>query len=106
MIKPILLKDRDMIVNKARLNDFMVEVKEKYFKYYIEPHLKQIHIDKWYRSQIIINIEMFASGMKDLYYEYDKMSLNEYLAKIGWDAWINIFKNDFDEKDNRKGLGE
>ena len=105
MIKPILLKDRDMIVNKARLNDFMIEVKEKYFKYYIELYLKKSHIDKWYRNQIIINIEMFASSMKNLYYEYDNMPLNTYLEKIGWDAWVNIFKNDFDENDNRKGLG-
>ena len=106
MIKPILLKDRDMIVNKHRLNDFIVNVKENYFKYYIEPHLKRTHIDKWERNFIITTIELFASYMKDLYYEYDKMSLNDYLAKIGWDAWINIFKNDFDEKGNRKGIGD
>ena len=105
MIKPILLKDRDMIVNKARLNDFIVTVKENYFKHFIEPNLKRTHIDKFYRDYIVVSIEVFASYMKDLYYEYDKMSLSEYLAKIGWDAWINIFKNDFDENDNRKGLG-
>ena len=51
---------------------------------------------EWERNFIITTIELFASNMKDLYYEYDKMSLNEYLEKIGWDAWINIFKKDFD----------
>ena len=105
MIRPILLKDRDMIVNKARLNDFIVTVKENYFKHFIEPNLKRTHIDKFYRDYIIVNIEVFASYMKDLYYEYDKMPLSEYLAKIGWDAWVDIFKNDFDENGNRKGLG-
>ena len=101
-MKLVLLKDRDMIVNKFRLNEFLFEAKLHYFKYYIEPNLKRKHIDLWEREHIVHNIKNYAILLKQLYYDKDNMSVEEYLKEIDWDSWIDIFENDYDENGFRK----
>ncbi|MBR1453596.1 MAG: hypothetical protein IJ593_03015 [Lachnospiraceae bacterium] len=103
-MKLVLLKNRDMIVNKLRLNSFLCEAKLHYFKYYIEPNLKRKQIDLWERNQIITNIKRYVNLLKQLYYNKDDMSVEEYLKEIGWDGYIDIFENDYNERGFRKYL--
>lgn len=101
-MKLTLLKDRDMIVNKLRLNNFLCEAKLHYFKYYIEPNLKRKQIDLWERNHIISNIKNYAVLLKQLYYDKDSITVEEYLKEIGWDDYVNILKNDYNENGFRK----
>ena len=103
-MKIVLLKNRDMIVNKFRLNKFLCEAKLHYFRYYIEPNLKRKQIDLWERKHIIANIKRYVNLLKQLYYDKDNMIVEEYLKKIDWYGWVDIFENDYDENGFRKGL--